>query len=56
MILLSSLPTLFVFLGSLFILKESPRFLISTGRYEEGFTVLNAMLIANNCNPTYVSE
>lgn len=48
MLVLSSLPSLVVFLGSWLYLKESPRFLVAKGKVAEGADVLNFISAAND--------
>ena len=47
MMVYSSLPSFLVLFGTIFVMKESPRFLISQGKYDRGFMVLNQMLRDN---------
>lgn len=44
LMIISSIPSLFVLLGTIIILKESPRFLICSGRFDEGYDILNFIL------------
>jgi len=48
MLILCSVPSLIVFLGTWLYVKESPRFLIAVGRIEEGVEVLNYMGLVNH--------
>ena len=50
MLILSSLPSLVVFLGTWLYLKESPRFLVAKGKVAEGAEVLNQISKANDTN------
>ena len=47
MIVCGTLPNIIVFLGSLYVLEESPRFLLMHGKFEQGLLVLRKMLIKN---------
>ena len=50
MMLCGGLPNVIVFIGSYFILEESPRFLLANQRYDEGFDTLNKMIEINHGN------
>lgn len=47
MMVCGSLPNVIVFLGSIFILEESPKFLMANNRIDEGIIVLSNMLRKN---------
>jgi len=47
MMVCGSLPNIIVFLGSIFVLQESPKFLMANNRVDEGIIVLSNMLKIN---------
>lgn len=52
MMVCGSLPNCLVLLGSLYILQESPRYLMAHRRYQEAFAVLDVMLQKNHNDPS----
>ena len=48
MMLLSSLPNVFVFIWAIFSLHESPRYLIATNQLEKAYEVMNLMIKKNH--------
>jgi MFS family permease len=41
MMVYSAIPSVIVLLGSIILMKESPRFLIANGEYSKGFKIIN---------------
>lgn len=50
MALCNAIPCFLCLIGSIYYIRESPRFLIGCGRIEEGVAGLNEMGILNNSN------
>lgn len=48
MMVASGIPSLIVFVGGMLRLRESPRFLLASARYEEAFAVFNEMISVNS--------
>lgn len=44
MMVISSIPSLLVFIGSIFIIKESPRYYLNTKEFTLAFESINAMI------------
>ncbi|EAS04378.1 MFS transporter (macronuclear) [Tetrahymena thermophila SB210] len=56
MMMLSSISSLFVFIASSSYLQESPRFLLATGKQEEGFDIIDRIIKINDAQAPVLSQ
>jgi hypothetical protein len=47
LILFNSLPVFLCFAGTVFLISESPRFILAHGRYSEAFSAINSAIQTN---------